>query len=160
MFGLTADRDSWLGPGARPVPHRHTPLEPGVTRLMPSSVSSMPSFTLGSDGHRLIPLTLTLGRRWTFQLDELRESPDTLESAGWYTTGRFIHVRIRMHVPHRFPRTDIELVPWSYSTTQLRLTPASKRVWSWGPRRQRRFWHLLHQAADELVRILTSEAAP
>jgi hypothetical protein len=69
----------------------------------------------------------------------------------WETTGR-------LHGVGRFvrksTRVEIELSAWSPRSSELRLRPATRRVASWGRRRQRRYFRFAHRSVDEVARWL------
>ncbi len=58
-----------------------------------------------------------------------------------------------------FP-VDVELAPWSETTTELVLRPAVRSLHNWGGRRLRRWFDVAHATADVLRReLLVTEPA-
>jgi hypothetical protein len=54
----------------------------------------------------------------------------------------------------RYSRVDVEITAWSGGACELHLRPVARRLATRGVRRQRRYFALAHQAADELVESL------
>jgi hypothetical protein len=54
----------------------------------------------------------------------------------------------------RYTRVQIELAAWSPEASELRIRPVTRRVPTWGRRRQRRYFRLAHSSVDDLVRVL------
>jgi hypothetical protein len=69
----------------------------------------------------------------------------------WQTTARLYGAghRLRSYV-----RVEVEVAAWSNVASELRLRPVTRRVPTWGRRRQRRYFRLAHRGADEIVRSL------
>ena len=65
----------------------------------------------------------------------------------WHTTGRLYAPGIRIA---RYTRVNLEITAWSAHTTEVRLRPATRRVFNWGKQRQRRYFALAHRTVDEL----------
>jgi hypothetical protein len=71
----------------------------------------------------------------------------------WHATGRLYGSGLRLA---RYTRVNIELTAWSDHATELRVRPVTRRLPTWGKRRQRRYFQLAHRTADDLVRSLES----
>jgi hypothetical protein len=83
---------------------------------------------------------------------------------GWRASGRLVRKvpsgraglrRLRSIRPwsgRTFGRVDIEILPWSSTTTGVRLARRSPLPSYWSARRVRRYWALAHAAADRLAR--------
>ena len=52
----------------------------------------------------------------------------------------------------------IEVSAWSHHACELRIVPVARNVGRWGTRRQRRFFTLVHDGADEVVRLIAEAA--
>jgi hypothetical protein len=59
----------------------------------------------------------------------------------------------------RYTRVEVEVDPWSHRVSELRVRPVRARLAIWSRRRQRRFFDLAHESADELARWLDDAAA-
>ena len=55
-------------------------------------------------------------------------------------------------------RVAIEISAWSHRACELRIVPVARNVGRWGTRRQRRFFTLVHDGADEVVRLIAEAA--
>jgi hypothetical protein len=82
-----------------------------------------------------------------------RPVPAELRSWGWRAQLRLRWARPAL-VPD--PVVRVELCPWSTTSTELRLAPASAHALRWGDRRWNRYFSLAHEAAQVLVAALTS----
>jgi hypothetical protein len=69
----------------------------------------------------------------------------------WEAAGRLYGVRSYLR---KSTRVEIELSAWSPRSSELRLRPVTRRVASWGRRRQRRYFRFAHRSADEVARWL------
>lgn len=70
---------------------------------------------------------------------------------GWRATGRIARQSGRLA---RSTSVEIEIVAWSEDAAQLRLRPVKRTLRSWGARRQRRYFALAHECADQFVYLL------
>jgi hypothetical protein len=73
----------------------------------------------------------------------------------WHTTGRLYGTGLRIH---NYTRVEIEMSAWSKGACELRLRPVTRRVPSWGKRRQRHYFRNAHRSADEMVGWLDGAA--
>lgn len=75
---------------------------------------------------------------------------------GWRTSGR---LQGKGRFRRAFGRVDIEVLPWSPTTTGVRLARRSPLPVYWSARRVRRYWATAHAAADRLAGLELSTAA-
>jgi hypothetical protein len=79
---------------------------------------------------------------------------------GWRAPGRLRgRGRFGRAFGRGFGRVDVEILPWSPTTTGLRLARRSPLPVYWSARRVRRYWATAHAAADGLARLDLSPAA-
>ena len=71
---------------------------------------------------------------------------------GWRAPGR-LRGSGRFGRARGFGRIDVEILPWSPSTSGLRLARRSPLPVYWSARRVRRYWATAHAAADRLARL-------
>jgi hypothetical protein len=71
---------------------------------------------------------------------------------GWRASGRLLRRGRFGWAPGRaFGRVDVEILPWSRTTTGLRLARRSPLPVHWSARRVRGYWATAHAAADRLA---------
>ncbi|MGH9185410.1 MAG: hypothetical protein ACRD0U_06310 [Acidimicrobiales bacterium] len=97
---------------------------------------------------------LPLGGAGMLRIDEgLAAAEPTVT---WRSTGRLYGRGPRLAV---YARVELRLTAWSDQGCELRVCPIARHVARWGDRRQRRYFALAHQAADDVVRLLKAAAA-
>jgi hypothetical protein len=150
----------WREP-AGVAPHRTPPLEYGAdvmrtVSLGPAVVERrLADGTLWSQG-TLLPLnglgSLVIEGPW------LRAPWSGLP--GWRASGRLQGSgRFGRAFGRGFGRVDVEILPWSPTTSGLRLARRSPLPVYWSARRVRRYWAAAHGAADGLARLDRSPAS-
>jgi len=73
---------------------------------------------------------------------------------GWQASGRLLGKGRFGRAPGRtFGRVDVEILPWSPTTTGLRLARRSPLPVHWSARRVRGYWATAHAAADRLTSL-------
>ena len=78
---------------------------------------------------------------------------------GWRAPGRLQgRSRVGRALGRGFGRVDVEILPWSPTTTGLRLARRSPLPVYWSARRVRRYWATTHAAADRLAGLDLSSA--
>jgi hypothetical protein len=81
---------------------------------------------------------------------ELPVTDRVINNNGANARGRLTHCGPQL-AP--FPPTDITFTAWCPGSSELRLTPQTRRAHHWGTRRQHRYVTLANAAADELVSL-------
>jgi hypothetical protein len=74
----------------------------------------------------------------------------------WRARGK-LTLRRRRLVP--FPPIEIEIVPWSYSASELRIIPLTRFANRWGVHRMRGYTELASAAADRLISLCSTSTA-
>ena len=78
---------------------------------------------------------------------------------GWRASGRLQGSgRFGRAFGRGFGRVDVEILPWSATTSGLRLARRSPLPVYWSARRVRRYWATTHAAADRLAGLDLSSA--
>jgi hypothetical protein len=136
-----------------PPPREPAPsgaLERNVTRTVDrrfaaisTDIESVPEFRAGS-----VVVLSGVGSMIFVSKFERQEIGDT---AMWHALARLVGRGPRVC---RYARIEVQLIPWSATATELRITPRSRCVHLWGVRRRRRYWLLAHRAASVLKEIL------
>ena len=79
---------------------------------------------------------------------------------GWRAAGRLRgRARFGRALGRGFGRVEVEILPWSPTTTGLRVARRSPLPVYWSARRVRRYWATAHAAADRLAGMDLSPAA-
>lgn len=118
-------------------------------RLSPSDLHRL----LGSQNATDVTAPITLEPHGSFTYVESFAPVDGFNPPTWRARGRLARNGLGLV---RHTSVDLEITPWSQIACELRMSPRSKRFRSWGAHRQRRYFVLAHQAADEIARRLGS----
>ena len=73
----------------------------------------------------------------------------------WRTTGLLYGRGLRVA---QYTVVVVEIDAWSQHASELRLRPMTRRLPTWGKRRQRRYFRAAHDTADEFVRLLDARS--
>ena len=115
--------------------------------------------------HTVPPLDEVVTRWVTLPLEPLeqalqhpdRVSPGALQlrtpfdrdEATWTARGRLQAIRARV---------ELQITAWPNGAAEVTLRPARRRLLSWSPSRERRYFDAAHDAATQLARTLASVA--
>lgn len=94
-------------------------------------------------------LTTTLPGGGVLAVGPMTASPGIVGTT-WNGDGRIG----RSGALRRAVRVAVEIASWSADAGEIRISPATRHVPQWGPRRLGRYFHLAHAAADHLRRVL------
>jgi hypothetical protein len=77
----------------------------------------------------------------------------TATSRSWVTTGRLVTRRRR-----RLAVIEVEVSTWGSGSTFLQLRPTARHPERWSARRSRGYFDAVHEAADEIARLVHAGA--
>ena len=102
------------------------------------------------------PERVALGRGAELQLDADFERAADPHVPTWHAPGRLVWPDRRlMRVAH----IEIDVTAWSEDKVEVSVRPAGRRVLSWGPRRERRYFDAAHRAATRVAAVVATPAA-
>jgi hypothetical protein len=136
--------------GSAPRFHRTDPHYPPTfdTLIVSRRVSAGPDRTAAIVGDPGL-LSTTLPDGSAFEVGSMMARPGIVGTR-WSGDGL---IR-RRGVVRRPLRLAIEIAAWSDESGEVRISPATRHVPNWGPRRFVRYFELAHDAADHLRRLL------
>ena len=103
--------------------------------------------------HRLEDGGAALGRGDELQLDAAFDRSSDRALPTWRAPARLV-----WHGPKlaRVAHVEVEVTAWSDGAAEVTVRPAGRRVLSWGPRRERRYFASAHRAASHIAQVVAA----
>ena len=94
---------------------------------------------------------MSLGNGDELRLDGAFQRTSDRALPTWRAPGRLV-----WHGPTlaRAARVEIDVTKWGDDAAEVSVRPAGRRVFSWGPRRERRYFLSAHRAATHIARVV------